>query len=322
MISQLLLGGYTVFGHSQGVADGSRGEMPLTAGIALMTVLVGWIMLCIGKKKAGAERKTDWLAIFLCILSLFMATCHFPYSSLADWVPLCRFLINSIQYSWRFLSAAALFLTWLSCLILQKEWIAAEKRKIFAGLLVALSLYQGAAYMGDCLKEVTPYRVYQSGNMSTMKTECGIDIGQISVMGGEYLPFDKDNKLNRLTYIAACVDEISFDETSVKVEEWVRDRAAVQIVLRNVSEGVQQVEVPLLFYKGYQAVADDGQKLDILPGTSYRISVSVPAGFAGRIRVAFKEPVCWRVCEAVSLIALIVLVLRIFVLRSRRKMEN
>lgn len=319
MVSQLFLGGYTVFGYSKSVSDGGRGEMPLTVGIALMAVFCGWIILCAGKKeRKDTERKTDRLAVFLCFLSLFLATCLFPYSGLAKFVPLFGYAINSVQYAWRFLSVAALFLTWLLCLTLQKEWISAEKRRIFAGLLAVLSLYQGAVYMGDCMKEAVPYRVYQAGNMSTMETQCGMDIGQISVMGGEYLPFDKSHEFNRVSYMIACVDTLSYDETCVSVEGWERDQAAVLVTLHNDSENVQQVEVPLLFYKGYHAVTDGGEQLDILPGTAYRIAVSIPAGFSGRVRVAFKEPGCWRVCEIVSLLMLVVLILRVFGLHGRR----
>ena len=50
---------------------------------------------------------------------------------------------------------------------------------------------------------------------------------------------------------------------------------------------MQQMEVPLLYYKGYHAVTDKGEPVQITPGTSYRISLSVPPGFAGSIRVEF-----------------------------------
>lgn len=321
MVSQLLLGGYTVFGHSRDVAEGGGNEMPLTAGIALMAVLAGWILFCAGKEgREKEERKTDWLAVFLCALSLFMATCLFPYSALADWVPLCRFPIVSIQFSWRFLSAATLFLVWLFCLILKKNWIPENSRRVFAGLLAVLSLYQGAVYMGDCLKDADPYRVYQAGNMSTMEACSDSEEKQESIMAGEYLPIDRNQEFDLPVYVEAYVDALSFDESGVNVESWTRDRAAVQATLQNKSKNVQQVEVPLLFYKGYQAVTDSGEKLEIRPGTSYRISVSIPAGFSGRIRVAFKEPGCWRTCEAVSLLTLVVLVLRAVGLRVRHKM--
>lgn len=323
MISQLLLGGYTVFGDSQGAAEGSRNEMPLTVGIALMAVLVGWILFCAGKEgREKEEKKKDWLAVFLCVLSLFMTTCHFPYSGLAVLVPLCKLPIGSIQFPWRFLSVAALFLVWLFCLILKKNWIPENNRRIFAGMLVFFSLYQGMVYMGACLKEAIPYRVYQAGNMSTMEMIDSSGEKHESVMGGEYLPIERNTRPDRSVYVRAYIDELSVDGTGVTVESWTRDRAAVQIILQNKSKNVEQVEVPLIFYKGYQAVTDSGEKLEILPGASYRILVSVPAGFSGQIRVEFKEPGCWRVCEAISLLTFVFLVLRATGLRVTHKQEK
>ena len=89
------------------------------------------------------------------------------------------------------------------------------------------------------------------------------------------------------------------------MEGWTREGGAVTVGLENRGDSVQQMEVPLLYYKGYHAVTDKGEPVQITPGTSYRISLSVPPGFAGSIRVEFGEPLYWRGAELVSAAALL-----------------
>ena len=49
----------------------------------------------------------------------------------------------------------------------KKEWIEANKRKLFIILLLGLSFGQGLLYMGKGLNEYSPYHVYQTGYLSS-----------------------------------------------------------------------------------------------------------------------------------------------------------
>ncbi len=129
------------------------------------------------------------------------------------------------------------------------------------------------------------------------------------MMGGEYLPLNWNEAFILEDYVSSYTDQLTCDADSIHIAEWSHGRNTVTVSLLNMTDEVQQIEVPLLLYKGYQAVTDQGEALQILPGTSYRLSVSVPAGFSGEICVKFKAPWYWRVCEMISLMALICVVL-------------
>lgn len=305
-VAQLFMTEYTVFGHSSAVFDGSAAEMPLTVGITMLLVLVGWFFLCMFRKEGSAEeRRKETFTALMCLLSLFMATYLFPYTRLAEWLPFIRLPIVSIQFLWRILSIAAVMLTCLLCLILQKEWIALNKRRIFAGILVGISFWQGIMYMSQCLQSAEVYRVYQGGNLSTMVAHNASKEIQPSVLGGEYLPLNWSEGYVLAEYVSKYEDKLTYDSNCVNVEEWEHGRNTVAFSVRNMTGEVQQVEVPLLLYKGYKALTQEGETLQVVPGTSYRISVSIPAGFSGEINVKFYEPWYWKIGDVLSLLTLI-----------------
>lgn len=290
-ISQFFMTDFSAVDGSHSFLDGASNEMPMTVGLSALSALAFWVFLCVGKRERGkAERKTEYFAVFLCLLSLTMTTWLFPYTWLISKVPTLSRSISSIQYPWRFFTAAGIVLVYLVCVILKKEWIEANKKKLFIALLLGLSFGQGLLYLGKCLNEYSPYRVYQAGNLSTY------DVG-----GAEYFPSD--------SYVSAtkegCVNEITLHSDAVAIADWYRDHGTVTVSLTNNGTEPAQVEVPLLLYKGYHAITGSGEELEISPGSSYRISVSVPAGFAGSFRVEFKEPWYWRMSELISLITLL-----------------
>lgn len=304
--SQFFMIDYSVTGLSRGAYAGTVSEMPLTVGLSALTVLVGWFLLCFGKKERNkAEKKAEYFAVFLSVVSLWMTTNLFPYTWMANKLSILKMPVRSIQYSWRFLAIAGLMLVYLLCMILQKEWIKTRTKRLFAGLLIVLSFGQGISYMSQCLNEFEASRIYQEGNLSTFETG-----------NKEYLPINEETELN----VSKYANQLTYDNSEITVENWYRDNGAVVVSLTNNRNETAQMEVPLLFYKGYHAVTDSGEELFISLGTSSRISVSVPADFTGSFRVEFKEPWYWRFGEIISLLTLLTIVLyQAFKYNSGRK---
>ncbi|MCH5250371.1 MAG: hypothetical protein J1E98_10575 [Lachnospiraceae bacterium] len=308
-LAQLFMVDYSVAGSSSAADSGIKPDMPLTLGFASMLVLLGWFLLCLGRKERNkAEKRTEYLAVFLCLLSLFMTLCLFPYTSIAKLIPLLKLPVRSFQFSWRFLTMAAVLLSYLLCLILQKDWINAKTKTLFAGLLIGLSLWQGLSYMNMALNYTDTVHIMQSG-----------DANNAYVHGAEYIPIDIE-KGPEEDYKSYYINQLTYDENALSVQDWYRDNYAVVVSLANNTGEIKQVEVPLLFYKSYCAISDTGDRLQISPGKAYRISVAVPADFIGSFRVEFKEPWYWRVCEILSLITLIGII--IYAMQDNLKMYS
>lgn len=304
--AQLFMVNYNVMGGSSRSWAEAATSTPLTVGCAEIAVLAVWFCLCVGRRERNrSEKKEEYLTVGLILLSFWMTTYLFPYTKLAKLFPILKMPENSLQYPWRFYVITGVAVVYLLCLILKKNWLGEKKKKLFAGLLIGLSLGQSLFYMSSCLRESYSYRIYQGG----MTSFC--------VGGGEYIPIDKNSSIVLKEYMEKYINKLTYDPDSIQVEAWYRDRGAVEVSLKNSAENVCQVEVPLLFYKGYYAITDNGMQLTISPGESYRISVSIPAGFSGNFRVSFREPWYWHICELISLFMLgIVVCLKIELIKK------
>ena len=272
--------------------------MTLTVGVASMLVLAGWFVFCCGKERDRGEKKEEYLAVLLSVLCLGMTLYFFPYTLIADKFPIMVMTVNSLQFSWRLYAVAGVLLAWLLCIILRKEWLAKKKKQVFAGVLVLIAFWQGLSYMSDVLNEASSCRIFQNGGLSTM-----------DIVFGEYLIIDWGEDFEIADYTSHYEDQLTYEEDAVSVSDWHRDDGKVFVSLVNHSDQIQQVEVPLINYKGNHALTDTGDELQITSGIANRISVLIPEGYNGTIQVGFSEPWYWRLCELISLAVLFCLII-------------
>lgn len=80
-----------------------------------------------------------------------------------------------------------------------------------------------------------------------------------------------------------------------------------------------ELSLPLFAFDGYAAEAD-GQRLEVGRGENNRLTVLLPAGTSGTLRVWFAGKAVWRVCDAVSLLTLLAMLG--VGLRRRREKKN
>lgn len=273
-----------VYGAKEGSVSSETGignEMPMTTGIALLGVLAGWFLFDVWNKKE--EKKKDRLPHLLAafgIVSLFMVTSLMPYTGIVKVLPFLELPARSLQYPWRFLTMAGIFLAALgSCLLSGEE--GNRRKRLFAAAVACVAFWQAITYTSLFLQNNTPSYIYSEGNLSTY----GVSVG-------EYLPLgcNTEDLVNQLTY----------DANAVEVSGWERRGNEIIVNAENLTEESQQIEVPFLYYKGYEAIDQTGENLTVFAGQSGRMSVSLPADFEGSFTAAFREPWYWRICELIS----------------------
>lgn len=296
--AQLFMNRYSVMQGSTGAITGVADDMPLTVGLASMLVLAGWFVFCFGKERDKTEKKEEYLAVFLSVLCLGMTLYFFPYTFIADKFPIVEMVVNSLQFSWRLYAVAGILLAWLLCIVLRKEWLTKKKKQVFAGVLVFIAFWQGISYMSDLLNEAVVFRVFQNGGLSTM-----------DIVFAEYLPIDWGEDFEIVDYTIHFEDQLTYAEDVISVSDWHRDDGKVLVSLVNHSDQIQQMEVPLINYKGNHAFTDTGDELSITSGIANRISVLIPESYNGTIQVGFSEPWYWRLCELISLTTLFCLII-------------
>lgn len=118
--------------------------------------------------------------------------------------------------------------------------------------------------------------------------------GNSYLSGREYLPLGTDESLLK-------AGRIIHPET-VEVRSFQKDHAGIEIELVCADGGgAAYVELPLLYYRGYQAKdVATGERFAVTDGENHVVRVELPDGYRGTIDTSFVSPWYWRAAEAVT----------------------
>lgn len=117
------------------------------------------------------------------------------------------------------------------------------------------------------------------------------------------------------TVIKETVDKSVHTQGNVTVSAY--EKFGTQITARVEAEGDAEVSFPLFAFEGYEATLD-GEPMEIARGENNRITLSIPEGASGELRIRFVGNPLWRVSEAVSLATALIMAVDA-ALRRRRK---
>jgi len=263
----------------------------LVLGVAFFAALFCFIL---GVKRNLQKFSVKGLGVTLILvcLALFMCTNIFPYDALKNF-SVTNEMVISLFFPWKFMEVVVLGSAFLLCSVL-RLCLEDVKNELITCLAVAgvilVSVVNGIYYQ-------------QAADLEALKRKDIVDVAAMSTfsqIGGEYVPSGTDTaNLNR-TYVYNL-------DGSLWVPDYSIDSREVKFYCENGTDNSGIVTVPRLFYRGYRAVAEDGQKLELTKDELNAVSVVVPAGFKGNVRVFYREPFYWRIAELISLISLIAL---------------
>lgn len=312
-VSQLCQLFYKAGGGNLPRSEGTEGEMPIGVGLALISALVVLGIMVIKLKKDEKQQFTWKLAkisALIACLSLFMSTCYFPWEMLRKSNVLIRYIVINLQFPWRFCTIASVSLVLLWCCLLQivlTKW----NRKVVTGIsigVMGISLLTAGFFMADVLKEGNAFEAVFSQDMDT-NVESGEEYLPVNAISDE---FDTDN---------------IYKNENVIIRNLIRKGIQLRFTCVNNSDAKQAVDLPLLYYKGYDATAvnESGikQHLACMSGNNQVVSIIVPEGFHGNVTVMFKEPIYWRVAEFITLISVIgIIISELKILHKKEKYVN
>ena len=277
----------------------SQAETTTTMAVCMgiLTILVlgisGYIL--VGKRRADHYHKI--LGVFcLTVLTLWMTTDCFPYDKLERFYPI-KMLIGSLQFPFRFMSIGMLLATLLLCLVtmeLQQTW----KKHIFYGVIV----FSLVAIGGQCL-QYWQY-VKESRGVARATVDGAEWTGAaLTMYGGQYLYQGTD-------YYAVMED----DKIGgwVEIEDYKRRGLEFEITCSSAID--TRMELPLFYYPDYRCWdINTKQRFRTVKGDNNELWVdNIPAGYNGTLKVAFVEPLLWRISEAISLCTIGVYALPIY----------
>ena len=259
-------------------------RMQLTVGLPLMLALV----ICFVLFVLRFRDKRIFALGFMSVLCIWMSTDLFPWNTLEGYTHLFK-LLSKVQFPWRYLAPATLFIALLFCDIYAKALKDVKVRNVvrLVGLcLVSVSVIMTAVFV---------YQYQRDYSMVDHKDYSEVDSGYMGAC--EYLK--NNTTLAGFSYVPA---NDSFESCELVSQ---KDNTCIFKIKNGNKEN--NLEVDKLNYKGYVAISDDGNYLKTFDGYNDLITVVVPAGYEGNIKVTFKQPLYWVAAEIVSLISFIVL---------------
>ena len=239
--------------------------------------------------KEKSKKKIDMVFV-LALITLFMATNVFPWNALAHDSKVFD-LLAQVQFPWRYVGIAIIFLTMLLGFILNQtdvtEYVKFSKSAVI-GICAVISVGMTFLFTGYYADNLERNVYYDTANMGTW-----------GVMGEEYL---RSN-----THIENLDGKIHIDGGTEYAESMIRTGCEMDIACKTgAEEGT--VILPVINYKGYQVTDDDGKLYEITDSEEDLIRVELPAGFEGNLYLRFEEPLYWTISFAVSVLSVISLI--------------
>ena len=269
--------------------------MAISVGLPAILIIVA--ALCSVIRNRGSEiNRRIWGTLLLTILACFMATDLFPYDNM-ERVPALKLLIGSLQFPFRFMSIAMVLFTLLLSLVTMEMQGKIKKSFYWACqiLLCVGVLIQGVQY-GNYIRTVKTQVIDKADGAEWTGAP-------LTMYGGQYLYQGTD-------YDAVMED----DEIGGWVEIEAYKRRGLEYEITCSSAIDTRMELPLFYYPDYRCWdINTRQQFRTVKGDNNELWVdNIPAGYRGTLKVAFVEPLPWRVSEVISLLTAGVYVLLIY----------
>lgn len=280
-------------GESLDLSAGISGDF--AQGVGFVFFLAAPIALAVGVFFWKKEKKYSMLAVFSFLFgmgAMLTSTYYFPWDAVAGICKLFAYFVTNIQFPWRMTAIGVSALTCLWCWIVWKIQKSGYLRLSVGMAIMAIGLL--TASMGYFFCDLS-----QRGNRIEVASLADMDSSVQS--GEEYLPLGTD---------VNCLEVEKLNKNDkITIEKLEKNGTDMRIICTNNLETKQLLELPLLYYRGYEAVADN-TKLLIFAGENNVATVILPQG-THEITVSFKEPWYWRAAEFISFLYIVVIIRRL-----------
>lgn len=270
------------------VSSGMQGEMPFMIGGGLLIGLFYYGYLCfkgrIRAQKKGAVKSLGIFSAALSVLCLFMTSVYFPWNTLQGLGGFVEKGVSALQYPTRIYVIAAVFLSLLGGCILLLEYENRRKKSLwlYAGSTLITLFLVTEMFFSGLLSNSFFYKIYEENSF-----------GNSYLSGKEYLPLGTDESLLKAGRVTAS--------DGVSTWDFQKSHAGIEIACKNSGAEDGYVELPLLYYRGYQARdIKTGEIFPVLDGDNHVVRVEIPAGYQGMFHMSFVSPWYWRAAEAVT----------------------
>jgi len=284
--------------------NGMAGSQPMGVGIALWLPLIAFAGILFFRKTdvlSRTEQAFGKIAGAFAALAMLMSLSVFPWDKIQSLSSVTATLVSSVQFPNRFLTIAAVCLTAVCGLVMKWiciQWGERGKALYITGVTVLIAI--SSLYLTNSIMAST-------ANMQVYDETC---IGSGYVAGAEYLPTGTDT--SQLMYREPIMTE------GIEISSYEKNGLHIKLTCNNVDVGEGTIELPLLFYRGYQAWdKDTKEQLHVYKGNNNIVSVTVPSGYSGCMEIDFVSPWYWRMAELISAFTLLTLCFGSYIRRRK-----
>ena len=272
-------------------------ELSQSLGIGVSVCLIVCVVYFIFRKDNRIKDEGYIKALFILgIILLYMSTVWFPWD-LVWKIKIVSKFFNSIQFSWRLLSIISAIICVSGSVVIAHYCVTKERKiavftAVLAVVFIGVSIYANA-YIGKGIwlrQNTSPLTSWANDY-----NYCGTNISKL--YAGVYKS-----------------DEFT-------VTDWEKKGLSIDMTVESKTKGTDgKVEVPLLYYPGYKAVDSNGNKLECLRGTNDVLSIAVPSGYSGTVKIRYKGLAFWKISDIISLMSLLIIIAYV-ILKKKNKLD-
>ncbi len=271
----------------------------------LPTLMLGICVLYVLYRLAIREYRNRetyhyFVIVTMSVLVLYLSSCWFPWNAVAN-VPGFSTILRSIQFPSRFAAFETAFLAFSVCEMLnmlQKEHrhILQYALQIVMSLFATLIVINVWAFVS----------VFTDAGTQTAVKMYGITGMDLFVGYGSYASYSSD-----YFYFLKGTDRYQFPDmcgvpeknANVEVEEYHKNGVKVTVQCKNLTEEVQTLKLPIVYYPYYQAVDTESRnQINVIPSETKALMLEIPADYSGNIYITVVSPWYWNVALSISVI--------------------
>lgn len=250
-LSQLFA--FFIFPEGYNLEPGStQGEMPMSVGGILLVGAVLFVVMFLLKKKE-ADKEENILYSIGChslvygSIAIFVSSAMFPWESLGK-VSLFAKLTSSLQFAWRFLSPATVFLCIVAAIGIVEFAEKKESRYVYGAVLA-------------CMLITTSWFFDQvAHNMSQISDK--IYLESLDTADSIYMLSESDEFTNiHDRYKREDATPKTKYSTPAEFTEYKRKGSSLSVKVTPLSEEEDELMLPVYYYPGYE-VKINGEKVD------------------------------------------------------------
>ncbi|MBQ4258982.1 MAG: hypothetical protein IJB84_01800 [Lachnospiraceae bacterium] len=273
----------TRFGYSYLLDQGVMHDMSATLGVGITVALVFVFCYHFLKKNETAEKTFAQTLFWMSLMMVLMTTTIFPWRIIQQ-SPLLNSFCGTVRLPSRFLSPASACITILACVYVV-DFIKDKKAQTATLAIVALvSIFAFTVWGSAYTTSQGP--VVKKGQAVSTSGAVGFD-NEYYIQGTSPYMLEA-NRYNT--------------GGGAQLVEYEKDRTNIDLVLSGATEG-SWVEVPLLWYPGYKAKDNAGNRLEIVDGDNHVLRVLLENG-STQVHISYTGLWYFRIAELISLLTI------------------